>query len=104
LAFFVSRSSSHMIRPLLLNRTDSSERRTGTEATGYLDFDEQSPHSGRDGCNLHVSYVSDARLDSAFSRTGGERAKSAFLVADLEITHHVKLHTIMTNHSPLKTL
>jgi hypothetical protein len=43
-------------------------------------------------------------LDSAFRGTGGETAKSAFLVADLEITHYVKLHTILTDHSPLKTL
>ena len=28
--------------------------------------------------------------------------KSAFLVADPEIAHYIKLHAIMTDHSPLK--
>ena len=61
------------------------------------------PHS-TNGRVQFARVICERRARQCLSRTDCKTAKSAFLVADLEITHYIKLHTILTDHSPLKTL
>ncbi len=52
--------------------------------------------------DLTFKYVFHVALYRRLSRAGRETVKSAFLVTDPEIAHYIKLHAILTDHSPLK--
>src|SRR3982074_1437756 len=58
--------------------------------------------SALDAVDLSFKYVFHVALHRRLSRIGRETVKSAFLVTDHEVSRHVKLHAIMTDHSPLK--
>ena len=52
--------------------------------------------------DLTFKYVFHVALYRRLSRVGREMVKSAFFVTDPEIAHYIKLHAILTDHSPLK--
>jgi hypothetical protein len=65
-------------------------------------FDRFTDMSALNAVDLTFKYVFHVALYRRLSRAGREVVKSAFLVTDPEIAHYIKLHAIMTNHSPLK--
>jgi len=65
-------------------------------------FDRFTDMSALNAVDLSFKYVFHVALYRRLSRAGREVVKSAFLVADPEIAHYIKLHAIMTDHSPLK--
>ena len=65
-------------------------------------FDRFTDMSALNAVDLSFKYVFHVALYRRLSRAGREVVKSAFLVADAEIAHYIKLHAIMTDHSPLK--
>ena len=67
-----------------------------------LAFNRFTDMSGLNAVDLTFKYVFHVALHRRLSRAGREVVKSAFFVTDPEIAHYVKLHAIMTDHSPLK--
>lgn len=65
-------------------------------------FNRFTDMSALNGVDLNFKYVFHVALYRRLSRAGRETVKSAFLVTDPEIGHYIKLHAIMTDHSPLK--
>jgi hypothetical protein len=65
-------------------------------------FNRFTDMSALNGVDLSFKYVFHVALYRRLSRAGREVVKSAFLVTDPEIAHYIKLHAIMTDHSPLK--
>jgi len=65
-------------------------------------FNRFTDMSALDAVDLTFKCVFQFALYRRLSRAGREVVKSAFLVTDAEITRYVKLHAIMTDHSPLK--
>jgi len=65
-------------------------------------FDRFTDMSALNAVDLTFKYVFHVALYRRLSRVGREVVKSAFLVADPEIARYIKLHAIMTDHSPLK--
>jgi hypothetical protein len=65
-------------------------------------FDRFTDMSALHAVDLSFKYVFHIALYRRLSRVGREVVKSAFLVTDPEIAHYIKLHAIMTDHSPLK--
>jgi hypothetical protein len=65
-------------------------------------FDRFTDMSALNAVDLTFKYVFHVALYRRLSRAGREVVKSAFLVTDPEIAHYIKLHAIMTDHSPLK--
>jgi hypothetical protein len=65
-------------------------------------FDRFTDMSALNAVDLTFEYVFHVALYRRLSRAGREVVKSAFLVTDPEIAHYIKLHAIMTDHSPLK--
>jgi hypothetical protein len=65
-------------------------------------FDRFTDMSALNAVDLSFKYVFHVALYRRLSRAGREVVKSAFLVADPEIAHYIKLHAILTDHSPLK--
>ena len=65
-------------------------------------FNRFTDMSALDAVDLTFKYVFHVALFRRLSRRGREMVKSAFLVTDPEIAHYIKLHAIMTDHSPLK--
>jgi hypothetical protein len=65
-------------------------------------FDRFTDMSALNAVDLSFKYVFNIALYRRLSRAGREVVKSAFLVTDPEIAHYIKLHAIMTGHSPLK--
>jgi hypothetical protein len=65
-------------------------------------FDRFTDMSALNGVDLSFKYVFHVALYRRLSRAGREVVKSAFLITDPEIGHYIKLHAIMTDHSPLK--
>jgi hypothetical protein len=66
------------------------------------DFNRFTDTSRLKGSELTFKYVFHVGLYRRLSRVGREVMKSAFLVIDPEIAHYIKLHVVMTDHSPLK--
>jgi hypothetical protein len=64
-------------------------------------FDRFTDMSALDAVDLSFKYVFHVALYRRLSRAGREPVKSAFLVTDPEIAHYIKLHAILTDHSPL---
>jgi hypothetical protein len=65
-------------------------------------FNRFTDMSALSAVDLTFRYVFHVGLYRRLSRAGREVVKSAFLVTDPEIAHYIKLHAIMTDHSPLK--
>jgi hypothetical protein len=66
-------------------------------------FDRFTDTSALDAVDLSFKYMFHVALYRRLSRAGREEVKSAFLVVpDSAIAHHIKLHLLMTDHSPLK--
>ncbi|HEV3099066.1 MAG TPA: hypothetical protein VGY75_05065 [Candidatus Udaeobacter sp.] len=64
-------------------------------------FDRFTDMSALNAVDLSFKYVFHVALYRRLSRAGREPVKSAFLVTDPEIAHYIKLHAILTDHSPL---
>ena len=64
-------------------------------------FNRFTDMSALNAVDLTFKYVFHVALYRRLSRAGREPVKSAFLVTDPEIAHYIKLHAIMTDHSPL---
>jgi hypothetical protein len=65
-------------------------------------FDRFTDMSALNAVDLSFKYVFHVALYRRLSRAGRETVKSAFFVTDPEIGRYIKLHAIMTDHSPLK--
>ena len=65
-------------------------------------FNRFTDMSALNAVDLTFNYVFHVALFRRLSRLGREVVKSAFLVTDPERARYVKLHAIMTDHSPLK--
>jgi hypothetical protein len=72
------------------------ERKFGRPFNRFTDM------SALKAVDLTFKYVFHVALYRRLSRAGREVVKSAFLVTDPEIARYIKLHAIMTDHSPLK--
>jgi len=66
------------------------------------EFNRFTDMSGLDAVDLTFKYVFHVALFRRLSRAGRETVKSAFLVTDPEIARSIKLHALLTDHSPLK--
>src|SRR5260370_17687762 len=64
-------------------------------------FNRFTDLSALDAVDLTFKYVFHVALYRRLSRAGRETVNSAFLVTDPQIAHYIKLHTILTDHSPL---
>ncbi len=65
-------------------------------------FDRFTDLSLIDAVDLTFKYVFHFALYRRLSRTGRETLKSAILVTSPEVARYVKLHVLVTDHSPLK--
>jgi hypothetical protein len=65
-------------------------------------FNRFTDMSALDAVDLTFRYVFHIALYRRLSRAGREVVKSAFLVIDPDIARYVKMHAILTDHSPLK--
>lgn len=65
-------------------------------------FNRFTDTSALDAVDLSFKYIFHVALYRRLSRVGRETVKSAFLVTDPEIAHYIKLHEILTDHSPLE--
>ncbi len=65
-------------------------------------FDRFTDMSALKAVNLSFKYVFHFALYRRLSRAGRETVKSAFLVTDPKVARYVKLHALMTDHSPLQ--
>jgi hypothetical protein len=65
-------------------------------------FDRFTDMSALDAVELSFKYVFHVALYRRLSRVGREPVKSAFFVPDPEMARYIKLHALMTDHSPLK--
>jgi hypothetical protein len=57
--------------------------------------------SALDAVDLNFNYVFRIALYRRLSYAGG-KVKSAFYVSSLDAEHYVKLHALLTDHSPLQ--
>ena len=67
-----------------------------------MPFSRFTDTSALDAVDLSFKYIFHVALYRRLSRVGRETVKSAFLVTDPEIAHYIKLHEILTDHSPLE--
>ena len=65
-------------------------------------FNRFTDTSALDAVDLSFKYIFHVALYRRLSRAGRERLKSAFLVTTPEIARYIKLHALLTNHSPLQ--
>jgi hypothetical protein len=65
-------------------------------------FNRFTDTSALDAVDLSFKYIFHIALYRRLSRAGRETLKSAFLVTNPEIRRSIKLHALMTDHSPLK--
>ena len=65
-------------------------------------FNRFTDMSALKSVDLTFKYVFHVALYRRLSRLGRETVKSAFFVTDAEIGRYIKLHAILTDHSPLK--
>lgn len=64
-------------------------------------FNRFTDLSALDAVDLNFDYVFHIALYRRLSYAG-EKVKSAFYVSSADAKHYVKLHALMTDHSPLK--
>ena len=72
------------------------------EETLGRSFNRFTDLSALDAVDLNFNYVFHVALFRRLSRAGRETVKSAFLVTDPEIARSIKLHALLTDHSPLQ--
>ena len=72
------------------------ERKFGRPFNRFTDM------SALDAVELSFKYVFHVALYRRLSRLGQEVVKSAFFVTDPEMARYVKLHALITDHSPLQ--
>jgi hypothetical protein len=65
-------------------------------------FDRFSDLSALDAVDLTFKYVFQVALYRRLTRIGQEPVKSAFFVTTPAVARYVKLHALVTDHSPLK--
>jgi hypothetical protein len=65
-------------------------------------FNRFTDMSALDAVDLTFRYVFHVALYRRLSRAGREVVKSAFLVTDPDLARYIKMHAILTDHSPLK--
>jgi hypothetical protein len=65
-------------------------------------FNRFTDTSGLEAIHLTFKYVFHIALYRRLSRVGQPVVKSAFFVTDPEVRRYLKLHAIMTDHSPLQ--
>jgi hypothetical protein len=65
-------------------------------------FNRFTDMAALDAVDLTFKYVFHVALYRRLSRAGRAAVKSAFLVTDPTMARYVKLHALMTDHSPLK--
>ena len=71
------------------------------EAMAAQPFNRFSDLSGLESFHLTFKYVFHVALHRRLSYVGREPIKSAFYVTHPEAVHLVKIHALMTDHSPL---
>lgn len=64
-------------------------------------FNRFSDLSRLDAIDLTFKYVFQVALYRRLTRLGRETIKSAFLVTSPEVARYIKLHALVTDHSPL---
>jgi len=72
------------------------ENRFGKSFNRFTDI------SRLDSVDLSFNYVFHVALYRRLSRRGRAIIKSAFLVPNAEVSRYIKLHALLTDHSPLK--
>lgn len=72
------------------------ERKFGRPFNRFTDM------TALDAVELSFKYVFHVALYRRLSRMGQEPVKSAFFVTDPEMARYIKLHALMTDHSPLQ--
>ena len=65
-------------------------------------FNRFTDISRLDSVDLSFDYVFHVALYRRLSRRGRTIIKSAFLVPNAEVSRYIKLHALLTDHSPLK--
>jgi hypothetical protein len=65
-------------------------------------FNRFTDTSALEASELSFKYMFHVALYRRLSRAGREEVKSAFFVTNPEIARSLKLHALMTDHSPLK--
>lgn len=75
---------------------------TDREAKRSRPFNRFTDTSALDAIDLTFKYVFHVALHRRLSRAGREAVKSAFFVTSPAVAHYVKVHAILTDHSPLK--
>ena len=65
-------------------------------------FNRFTDMTALDAVELTFKYVFHVALYRRLSRRGREAVRSAFFVTDSEMARSIKLHALMTDHSPLK--
>jgi hypothetical protein len=65
-------------------------------------FDRFTDLSRLDAVDLTFKYVFQVALYRRLARMGQEPIKSAFLVTNAGVSRYVKLHALITDHSPLQ--
>jgi len=66
------------------------------------EFNRFTDLSRIDAIDLTFKYVFQVALHRRISRLGREPIKSAFFVTSPAVERYVKLHAVLTDHSPLK--
>ena len=64
-------------------------------------YDRFSDLSQLDAVDLTFKYVFQVALYRRLTRAGREEIKSAFFVTSPEVARYIKLHAMVTDHSPL---
>ena len=65
-------------------------------------FNRFTDMSRLDAVDLSFKYIFHVALYRRLSRAGRETLKSAFLVTNPELGRYIKLHALLTDHSPLQ--
>ena len=65
-------------------------------------FDRFTDLSQLDAIDLTFEYVFQVALYRRLARRGEQPIRSGFLVTNAAVAHYVKLHALVTDHSPLK--
>lgn len=72
------------------------------EAASPAPFNRFTDLSALDAVDLNFKYVFHVALYRRLTYTGREPVKSAFFVTSPDASHYIKLHAILTDHSPLR--
>lgn len=74
-------------------------RQENLHGNSYDRFTDTSP---LDAVDLTFKYVFQVALYRRLTRMGQEPIKSAFFVTSPEVARYIKLHALVTDHSPLE--